>query len=458
MPELMTETNNALKTDLYELTMAAGYFQNQVNLTAAFELSCHTMPPNRSYLVACGLEQIADYILNLKFTDEDIIFIKTLPVFKDVHTDFFEYLKSFKFSGDVWAMREGEIFFAGEPLLQVKAPVIEGQILETYLLSMLNIQSLVAAKAARIVRAASLDGKKRGVIDFGSRRAHGPQAGVWAARASYIGGCMGTSNVYAGRQFGIPLYGTLAHSWVEAFDGEEKAFESYADVFPENTILLIDTYDTVAAVKKIIRMPLREKLKAVRLDSGNLKILSKRVRKILDQADLKTVKIIASGNLNEYKISELIQEKSPIDIFGVGTDMVTSRDYPALDLTYKLVEIEDLQGKITYKAKRSQGKSTIPGRKQVFRGFTSQGLFKQDTIGLFREVPPPGTQALLRPVIKEGKLIKPLPSLLEIRTYLQERLSQLPVKPGKPVLSKEIMKVKRVIDANRTIKNSAQTD
>lgn len=417
---------NALKTDLYELTMAAGYFQNEVDVRAAFELSCHTMPANRPYLVACGLEQVADYILNLRFSDKDIAFLETIPVFKNAPKGFFNYLKRFKFSGDVWAIPEGEVFFAQEPVIQVEAPIIEAQILETYLLSITNIESLVATKAARVVKAACSDGIQRGVVDFGSRRAHGPQAGVLAARAAYVGGCLGTSNVHAGKTFGIPLYGTVAHSWVEAFDSEEDAFAGYHKTFPENTILLVDTYDTIRAVEKMVKMKLKNDIRGVRLDSGNLKILSKRVRKILDDAGLKQARIIASGNLNEYKISGLVKGNAPIDVFGVGTDMVTSRDYPALDLTYKLVQTGARKSDIKFKAKYSPKKRTVPGRKQVFRKYTEKGFIDGDTIGLFSEKPPKGDRPLLEPVIRNGRLVKPLPRLADIRARTQQRLSRLP--------------------------------
>lgn len=419
-------SSESLKVDLYELTMAAGYFQNKVDTRATFELSCHTMPENRSYLVACGLEQIVDYILNLRFEDEDIAFLKSLPVFQHVKNDFFDYLKSFRFSGDVRAMPEGEIFFAREPILQVEAPIIEAQILETCVLSLMNIESVVATKAARVVAATRADGVARGVIDFGSRRAHGPEAGVLAARAAYIGGCLGTSNVYAGRQFGIPVYGTMAHSWVEAFDSEEESFEKYHAVFPENTVLLVDTYDTLGCVRKVVKMPLSEKLKGVRLDSGDLKTLSKKVRAILDKAGLPHVKILASGNLNEYKIAELVNGHAPIDSFGVGTDMVTSRDCPALDLTYKLVQVQEKNGTIKYKSKTSPQKKTIPGKKQVFRQYDGKGMLRKDIIGLASEDAPAGARALLRPVIRDGKLTEALPSLKAVRETAAAKLAQLP--------------------------------
>jgi len=406
--------------------MAAGYFQNKVDVRATFELSCHTMPVNRPYLVACGLEQIIQYILNLRFSDDDINFLEMLPVFKHTPKGFFNYLKKFKFSGDVWAMPEGEIFFAHEPVIQVEAPIIEAQILETYLLSAMNIQSLVATKAARVVQAACSDGRQRGVVDFGSRRAHGPQAGILAARAAYIGGCLGTSNVHAGRMFGIPLYGTIAHSWVEAFDSEEESFMNYHRTFPENTILLVDTYDTVRAVKKITRMKCKNDIRGVRLDSGNLKVLSKRVRKILDDAGLQQVHIISSGNLNEFKIRDLIKEKAPIDFFGVGTDMVTSRDYPALDLTYKLVQIRTRKSDIKFKAKYSPKKQTVPGKKQVFRKYAKKGFIDGDIIGLSSEKAPKGTKPLLRPVIRKGKLTRSMPTIDKVRKNAQQKLSKLP--------------------------------
>jgi nicotinate phosphoribosyltransferase len=423
---MIMNSGNALKIDLYELTMAAGYFQNKVDSRAVFELSCHTMPHNRSFLVSCGLEQVVEYILNLKFSEEDISFLKSLPVFQNTAPGFWEYLKGFKFSGDVWAMPEGEIFFAREPVIQIEAPVIEAQILETYLLSVVNIESLVATKAARIVEAARADGVERGVVDFGSRRAHGPEAGVLAARAAYIAGCLGTSNVFAGRAFGIPVYGTVAHSWVEAFDSEQEAFENYHKVFPENTILLIDTYDTIACAKEIVRLPFKEKLKGVRLDSGNLLTLSKKVRGILDQAGLRAVKILASGNLNEYKISDLVKAKAPIDIFGVGTDMATSRDYPALDLTYKLAQTTDQRGVVHFKAKHSPKKKTVPGRKQVFRRLGRNGFLSEDTVGLAGENAPPGARPLLEKVIERGRLLGPLPSLQEARRAVFQNLQQLP--------------------------------
>lgn len=417
-------TVDGLQTDLYELTMAAGYFQNKVDLKATFELICHTMPANRSFLVACGLQQIIDYVLHLKFSDDDIAYLKSLPVFKNVSQDFFAYLKGFKFTGDLLALPEGEIFLAREPVIQIEAPIIEAQIIETCLLSLFNIESLVATKAARIVQAACWDGQKRRVIDFGARRAHGLDAGLLAARAAYIGGCDGTSNVLAGQKFGIPVFGTMAHSWVEAFDQEQESFACYHRVFPESTLLLVDTYDTVKAAKKITKFVFKDAIKGVRLDSGNVHFLSKQVRTILDQADLKDVKIMASGNLNEYKILDLVKKKSPIDMFGVGTDLVVSPDCPTLDVTYKLVQTRDDQG-VKYKAKRSPRKETIPGKKQIFRVMDQKGRITKDVLGLAGQKPPSGSQPLLQAMIKDGVLVASLPALLESRRYLQQRMTQL---------------------------------
>ena len=422
----MMNDSNALKTDLYELTMAAGYFQNNLKLRAVFELYCHTLPPCRSFLIACGLERIVEYLLNLRFSDKDIEFLRAQSVFGLVSPRFFEYLKNFQFTGNLWALPEGEICFAGEPILQVEAPIIEAQILETYLLSIINISTLVATKAARVVLAAQSDGGNRTAVDFGSRRAHGPQAGILAARSSYIGGCLGTSNVFAGRQFQIPIFGTMAHSFVEAFPTEKEAFEKYQAVFPANTILLIDTYDTLKGVKKAIQ--LGKEMKGVRIDSGNLRILSQKVRGILDRHNLGQVKIVASGNLNEYKIWDLVKTHAPIDVFGVGTDMVVSRDVPALDLTYKLVQTQDIQGTISYKAKLSQGKHTVPGRKQVFRFFDKREKMIKDRIGLFTERPPANSLPLLKPILKEGRPCSSMPSLEKIRQKVQDGLASIPKK------------------------------
>ncbi len=289
----LNNANICMATDLYQLTMAAGYFERGMNHTSTFELFVRNLPKNRSYLIAAGLEQAIDYLENLRFTDGYLKYLKNLPVFKNVSKEFFDYLRGFRFSGDVYAVPEGTVIFANEPIIRVTASMIEAQIIETYLLSIINYQTLIASKASRIVHAA--DGRE--VHDFGTRRAHGPQAGVLAARACYIGGCVGTSNVLAACELGIPPIGTIAHSWVMAYDDEYKSYEDFHKVFPDNTILLIDTYDTIKGAQLAIKIG--KKLKGVRLDSGNITLLSKRVRRILDDAGLEQVKITASGDLNE---------------------------------------------------------------------------------------------------------------------------------------------------------------
>ncbi|HOY09578.1 MAG TPA: nicotinate phosphoribosyltransferase [Candidatus Omnitrophota bacterium] len=414
----------ALMTDFYEFTMAAGYFENRFNPKATFELYCHTLPHQRSYLLVCGLRDIIQYITRLKFSTAEVKYLKSLPVFQNVSKGFFEYLRAFKFSGDVWAMPEGEVCFANEPILQIEAPIIEAQILETYLLSMINIQTLVASKAARIVRAAQYDGTARPVIDFGSRRAHGPEAGVLAARGAYVGGCLGTSNVLAGHRYNIPVLGTMAHSWVQAFDNEETAFRNYQNIFPRHTVLLVDTYNTLQAVRRAAAF--KKAFSGVRLDSGDLLALSVRVRRILDRAGRSDVKIIASGNLDEYKIQTLVKNKAPIDIFGVGTEMVVSGDAPSLDLTYKLVQLETKQGTVSYTAKLSCGKHTIPGRKQVYRMFDAKQQLKKDMITLAGESAPVHARPLLAPVIRRGRPLKALPSLADARTRAEDSLRPIP--------------------------------
>ncbi|MDE1920041.1 MAG: nicotinate phosphoribosyltransferase [Candidatus Omnitrophica bacterium] len=418
----MFKKDLGLHIDLYELTMAAGYFQNDARMTAGFELICHSMPPARPFLVACGLQQAVDYVLNLRFSSQDVAYLRSLSVFKSVAKDFFDYLKGFKFTGNIWAMPEGEIFFAREPVIHIEAPIIEAQVLETCLLSIFNIESMVATKAARLSLAARCDGRQRHVIDFGARRAHGLEAALLSARAAYIGGAEGTSNVRAGQEFGIPLYGTMAHAWVEAFDREEESFRKFHDVFPDDTVVLIDTYDTLKSVKMITTLDIRERIKGVRLDSGNLSLLSKKVRRILDHAGLKSVKIMASGNLDEHKILKLIRQKSPIDIFGVGTELMVSPDCPVLNLTYKLVQTKDGQG-IKFKAKNSPRKQTVPGHKQVFRITDQKGGIKKDVIALSREKPPAGGRSLLRLIVKDGRLVSRLPSMEESRQYLRQRLA-----------------------------------
>jgi nicotinate phosphoribosyltransferase len=390
---------SVLVTDLYELTMVAGYFEKGFNPPATFELFIRSMPDNRGYMVFAGLAQALEYLEQLRFTSREISYLKKLPVFKHISRDFFDYLKSFRFTGEVWAPLEGELCFAGEPLLRVTAPLIEAQLVETYLLTVTNFQTLIATKAARVVDAA--DG--RGVVDFGTRRAHGPEASILAARACYIGGCTGTSNVYAAMKLGIRPVGTMAHSFVMAFDTEDESFEAFRSCFPENAILLIDTFDTAAGARKAAKI--QEPIQGVRLDSGDLVKLSKQVRQILDRAGKHDIQIVASSDLNEYVIDRMLKQDAPFDLFGVGTEMVTSKDVPALGGVYKLVEIEK-RGKTIPKIKLSSEKATYPGKKQVFRELGATGFYKRDVVASADEKIP--GRPILKKVMAKGKVkIKP---------------------------------------------------
>ncbi len=415
----LNNENICMATDLYQLTMVAGYFERDINHKSTFELFVRDLPEKRSYLIAAGLEQTIHYLRNLKFTSEYLKYLKNLPVFKNVGKAFFEYLRDFRFRGDLHAVPEGTVFFAKEPIIRVTASIIEAQIIETYLLSMINYQTLIASKASRVVHAAG----GREVIDFGTRRAHGPQAGILAARACYIGGCVGTSNVLAACELGMPPIGTIAHSWVMAYDDEYESFQDFHKVFPDNTILLIDTFDTIKGAK--LAAKIGKKLKGVRLDSGNITLLSKRVRKILDDAGLQQVKITASGDLNEYKISKMLAKGACIDSFGVGTEMVTSKDTPALGGVYKLVEQEQ-GGRLIPKMKFSKEKETCPSKKQVYRFLNKRGLLKKDIIGMVDEEF--DAKELLLPVVKGGKLVYKIPTVQQIQRIATKNISQLPNK------------------------------
>ncbi|MFP4055895.1 MAG: nicotinate phosphoribosyltransferase [Candidatus Brocadiia bacterium] len=413
----LTDENMALATDLYEVTMAAGYLQADMNQQASFELFVRSLPAHRSFLLVAGLEQVVHYVRNLHFSAEAIDYLRSQPVFESVSDGFFDYLRELRFRGSVDAMPEGTVAFADEPLLRVTAPMADAQIVETYLLSTINFQTMVATKAARVVEAA----EGRGVVDFGSRRAHGPQAGVLAARAAYIGGCAGTSNVLAGQQLGIRIFGTQAHSWVMAFPTESEAFTAYHKAFPDHTILLLDTYDTIEAARKAARFG--PGLAGVRLDSGDLAALSKQVRAILDQAGMGDTRIVASGDLNEYRIADVLAQGVAIDAFGVGTELVTSKDAPSLGGVYKLVE-QHIGGQPVPRLKLSTDKETYPGRKQVRRLADAQGRFQGDAIGTTDEEG--DGEPLLVPILREGRLVGPLPSLEAIRERAAESLRRLP--------------------------------
>lgn len=413
-----------LATDFYELTMALGYFNSGIKDTVGiFEMFVRKLPNNRNYLVISGLEQVISYLTNLKFNPNQINFLKSIEQFEK-NQDFLNYLKSFRFTGNFWAVPEGTILFPNEPILRIEAPIIESQIVETYILSMVNFQSLISSKASRIVDSA----KGKPVIEFGFRRAHGPSAALFASRASFIAGCKSTSNTLASYRYRIPLSGTMAHSFIMSFDEEVEAFKNFVSFFPDG-FLLVDTYDSEKAVKKIIREKI--KCKGIRIDSGDLFYLCKRIRKILDSNDYKETKIIVSGDLNEYIIKKLLDKKIPIDYFGVGTELVTSRDDPALNGVYKLVAIKKPSKgnryEMQYKMKKSLNKISVPGPKQIYRIIKNNQIYK-DIVALDHEKVKFGKPLLIQ-FIKDGVLTKKnLPRLEEINKHYEYQMNILPKK------------------------------
>ena len=411
-PGLIPPEKVVLATDLYQLTMSRGYKElKKENEMATFDLFVRKLPENRSYLVIAGLEQAVWYLTEgLRFDDESVEFLKEKKMFRDAEEEFWDYLEDLRFSGDVWAIPEGEIAFANEPLLRVTAPIIEAQLVETYLLSIYNHQTKIASKAARCFTVA--DG--RPIVEFGSRRTD-PGAAVRAARAAYIGGAIGTSNVLAEYLFDVPSFGTHAHSWVMSFATEEEAFHAYFEVFGENTIALIDTYDTVEGAKKASSLP--GKIKGVRIDSGDLVELSREVREILDRAGKKDGIIFASSDLNEYKIYEMLRKGARIDAFGVGTELTLSSDAPVLGGVYKLSQLDNEP-----KLKSSKNKATLPGIKQVYR-FYEDGKMIYDIISLEDEKF--DGKPLLERVVKNGKPLE-LPNIHEIREKTLGNLEKLP--------------------------------
>ena len=406
--------NTGLLTDLYELTMAAGYFAaGKASQIATFELSVRRLPVKRNFLIAAGLAQAVEYLLSSRFTGEEVSYLRSLPQFASAPPEFFDFLLGLRFTGDVFAVPEGTPVFSGEPVMTVRAPLVEGQIAETYLLAMIGFQSLVATKAARIVEMAG----GRAVVEFGTRRAHSPEAGVLAGRAAYIGGCVGTSNTLTGFRYGVPLYGTAAHSWVLAFEKEEESFRELQKLLGDTTVYLVDTYDTLEGTRKAAA--LGRPLWGVRLDSGDFVELSRAARAILDNAGLPEAKIMASGDLNEYKISQLVAAGAPIDAFGVGTELATSADAPNLGAVYKLVELED-GGVKRYTAKFSEDKATLPGAKQIFR------FEDHDEVACSWERGKNPSEALQRPVVLHGSLAEPLPAASEARERAAAALKKLP--------------------------------
>jgi nicotinate phosphoribosyltransferase len=397
-------------TDLYELTMAAGYFETgKSSEWGTFELTIRRLPKNREYVLLAGLQQALEYLLNLQFAGEEIDYLRSLPQFARVSAAFFESLRKFRFSGDVWAAPEGTVLFAGEPIMTVRAPLMESQIPETYLLSTLTFQTLIATKASRMARLGS-------IVEFGTRRAHTPEAGVLGARAAYIGGCIGTSNTLAGHRFGIPVMGTCAHSWVMSFESEMDAFRALQSLLGPHTIQLVDTYDPVEGVRRAAEVG--RPLWGIRLDSGDFLTYSKEARAILDAAGLRDAKIMASGDLDEWRIAELLAKGAPIDAFGVGTELATSGDAPSMGAIYKLVEVA---GRDT--AKWSEDKTSLPGAKQLFR------FPDRDVLALASEPRPQGAESLLRPVILKGQLVGEAPSLKSIREYAAESLRTVAPRP-----------------------------
>ena len=401
-------------TDLYQITMMSGYLATgKAAQRASFELFVRRLPPHRAYLVFAGLEQAVGDLLCLAFSAEQIEGLKRVPSLAHVDPAFFDWLAALRFEGDVWAMPEGTVVFPGETLLRVTAPLAQAQWVETFLLASLSYTTLVASKAARIVTAS----RGRTLFEFGARRGHGPQSGLLAARAAYLAGFHGTSHAEAARLLGIPPSGTMAHSWVQSFDSEEDAFAAYARVFPGSTTLLIDTYDTLEAARKAAAI--EPSVQAVRIDSGDIQTLAHQVRAILDERGRTSVRIIASGDLDEYQLERLLAAGAPIDGFGIGTELITSRDAPALSMVYKLVEIEG-HGRF----KLSPGKKTYPMAKQVYRQYDQHGHIRGDLVTRADEVAP--GDPLLIPIVRAGKLVSNLPTLETIRNHCAAHLASLP--------------------------------
>lgn len=411
------DANSLLLTDLYQIAMVHAYVDHGLTGTASFELFVRTLPAERNFLVAAGLRQAVEFLEDARFTPDDIAWLRDNARLSERAL---EFLRDFRFSGDVDALPEGTVFFAHEPLLRVTASLPEAQLVETRLINILHFQTVIASKAARLVLAAG----GRPLFDFGLRRAHGAEAGVLAARASHLAGFAGTATVLAGRRFGIPVVGTMAHAFVQAHDSETAAFANFARSRPQNLVLLLDTYDTEAAAAKAVT--LAHELAAegiavsgVRLDSGDLADLSRRVRAILDAGGLTGTRIVASGGLDEASVASLLSAGAPIDSFGIGTSLTTSSDAPALDCAYKLVEYAG-----SPRRKRSPGKASWPGRKQVFRSCTADGRIEADRLSTV-DAEETG-RPLLVPVMRGGRRVAPLPDLAASRAHAAAELASLP--------------------------------
>ena len=412
-------SRSVLLTDLYELTMLEAYFQERMNGAAVFELFVRKLPPGRNFLVAAGLAQAVDYLTGLRFTPEELDWLRETGRFT---RPFIDSLAGLRFTGDVDAMPEGTVFFPDEPLLRVAAPLGEAQLVESRLMNLVHYETLVASKAVRCALAAP----SRLIVDFGLRRAHGNEAALLSARASYLAGFSGTATVEAAREFGIPVYGTMAHSYVQAHGDEREAFAAFLRAQPENGVLLIDTYDTERAAHLVVQLARDAtargvSIKGVRIDSGDLGEHARRVRAILDDGGFRSITIFASGNLDEYRLRDLVAQNAPIDGFGVGTRMNTSADAPYLDCAYKLQEYAGRP-----RRKRSEGKATWPGRKQVHRITGSDGTFVRDVLAIEGEEAPGAP--LLVPVMRAGACVAPPASLTAARDRLTRQLAALPAR------------------------------
>jgi nicotinate phosphoribosyltransferase len=419
---------NALLTDLYQLNMLQAYLECGQTGTAVFEFFVRKLPARRSFLMAAGLEQALDFLANLHFSQDELNWLARTSKFS---AHLIDYLAKFRFSGEVHAMPEGTLFFGNEPILRVTAPLPEAQLVETRLVNILHFQTLIASKAARMVLLAP----DKPLVDFGLRRAHGAEAGLMAARASYIAGFAGTATLLAEKLFGIPTYGTMAHSFIQSFEDETAAFEAFARARPENLVLLIDTYDTEMAARKVVALAPRLKalgiaVRAVRIDSGDLVRIAKSVRGILDAGGLKTTGIFVSGGIAEDTLIAFAREGAPIDGIGIGTSLTTSSDVPALDCAYKLQEYAGLP-----RRKRSPRKATWPGRKQVWRRYDRNGRMMADILSTEEETHE--GQPLIYPVMASGRRIASQPSLQEIRAHARQELDRLPAELSatKPILS-----------------------
>jgi len=418
----------ALLTDLYELTVSAAFFEHGFNDIASFEVAMRRMPPGRGFMVAAGIERLIEALEEYRFDEAAIEHLGSLNLFKHA---FLEFLSTLRFTGSVRAIPEGTIYFPGEPVAEIRAPLIEGQLIETLALNQLGFASVVATKAARCFAVAG----GRRLVDFGPRRAQGADASLIAARSSYMAGFHGTANVLAGKRYGIPVFGTMSHSFVMAHEGEREAFSDFVTSFPALSTLLVDTYDTARGVENAaaVAAAVREaavKIQGVRLDSGDLHDLSRKARRILDYAGFGDIAIVASGNLDEYRIAELVDAGAPIDAFGVGTALAVSDDAPAADFVYKLVDYKDRA-----RLKTSAGKISTPGRKQLFRAFAPSGAFFADLVGIvdegtttvareFKPVPSKTVQ-LMETVFDNGRRVMPRPTLPEARERVMNGLTAL---------------------------------